>query len=144
MANMGQHMIDGMSVGLKTQTSKLGGLEAQMGLGDLGKALQNFDKQLDFKHLSSPERADAIVKSIQTMNGILKPLGPTVKAVEKFKGGELKVHHTIPNTKVSVDVYLDGKKMGQRLAHIDIGKNNAKGDTYFGTQSQASADVPKL
>ena len=101
------------------------------GLGNLDIIFQRLDAVMSLDHLSDPKKAEAIVKSIQTMKGLLKPAVASVGAVQPFSGGHLEVTHNLPNTNIIVDVHLDAKKLGKTVGRVNIGKDNASGKAYM-------------
>jgi hypothetical protein len=78
--------------------------------------------------------ADAAT-SIVTANKSLDPKNignvvPILDALKGFKGGEIKVSHNLPNTKIEVAVHIDAKELGSRLIAVDLGAHTGVADAY--------------
>lgn len=119
--------------------ASMGGVNT--GIDAMSEIFTKLDLLMDLPQLKDPKRALAIVKSIQTMKGLIKPAIATVGHVDAFSGGHLVVTHNLPNTNINVTVHLDAKTLGKTVGKVDIGKDNAKGKTYFSTQPMMSTEI---
>jgi len=100
-------------------------------VGSLAQIMGDINHAMTLKHLNNPKIAANVVKSIQTMNGLLTPAAATVTGIQAFSGGDLSVTHNLPKTKINVTVNMDAKKMGQTMGKVNCTKDNASGMTYM-------------
>jgi hypothetical protein len=143
MMEEGENLGDGVLVGMKKKLSQAD-LQPVFGdfSGDIKKwgtsALGAMDSVLDM-----PSNISAIAKSLQEMQGVMQPMMASVAEVKDFTGGELKVSHNLPNTKIEVNVSIDSKKLAGEMATVNIGKDNAAGKTFLSAHTGAPSPLVK-
>jgi hypothetical protein len=96
--------------------------------------LTELDKVMASPLLSDSAKAAEVVKSVQTMKGLLTPVADTVAEVQAFSGGNLNVTHNLPNTQIQLQVNIDSKELGKAIAVTNIGKDTANGKAFMATQ----------
>jgi hypothetical protein len=142
MMEEGENLGDGVLVGMKKKLSQAD-LQPVFSdfSGDIKKwgtsALGAMDSVQDM-----PSNISAIVHALQaTMAAAIKPMIASVAEVKDFTGGELKVSHNLPNTKIEVNVSIDSKKLAGEMASVNIGKDNAAGKTFLSAHTGAPSPL---
>jgi len=108
--------------------------ESLVSLNRLQYGLVQLDKIMASPLLSDSDKAAEVVKSVQTMKGLLTPVADTVAEVQAFSGGNLNVTHNLPNTQIQLQVNIDSKELGKAIAVTNIGKDTANGKAFMATQ----------
>jgi hypothetical protein len=131
--------------GIKDQTAQM---NADLIAAPFSKVLKALDQKNGLVDVVN--KIHEMSLEILTANYILAPeslanVKPIVDAIADFKGGTLKVQHSLPNTKIELTVNIDSKKLGTELLQVDLGDSNAspkvRTSTYFGTGQQPTKIV---
>jgi len=126
--------------GVVKHMGKFEGVAASLeSIDDLSYGLAQLDKVMASPLLSDSAHAAEIVKSVQTMKGLLSPINETVAEVQAFSGGNLNVTHNLPNTQINMQVNINSKELATAIALTNIGKDTANGKAFMATQPTPAA-----
>lgn len=94
-----------------------------IGVGSAASALGTADI---FKMIAISNAIARVAEASITAGTTFKSAAQVVTAVNKFKGGEVKVSHTIPQVKMDVVINLDTKEFARKMIEVNVAKEGTK------------------